>query len=393
MIEVRASDGDLDGAAMEVTWPNSTGLAAASTLSLAPLDAADLAVPAQILPGTPARLAWRLERPLKKGESRRYAIRLLPNPAEATMKCAESESAIELREAGRLILRYWKKPSPEAAENEPHYSRTGYIHPFLTPKGQSVTGDYPTDHPHQHGLFFAWTNTEFAGHKLNFWDQKAETGRVLHDSTVETLEGNVVAGFTVRLRHEDLVLADKPTTVLDETWTVRAWRAVEGEGTLVDIESRQVCASDRPLQILKYHYGGMAIRGPAAWFNPVKDAEPPAAFFTSEGKSRTDGNHTRPDWVAMTGPADEGGSATVAIFSHPENFRAPQWVRLHPAKPYFVFTPMVEEGFAIEPDRESPYVSRYRYLVFDGKPDPATLNRVWLGYSKPPAVSLVFEQP
>ncbi len=49
----------------------------------------------------------------------------------------------------------------------------------------------------------------------------------------------------------------------------------------------------------------------------------------------------------------------------PENFRAPQWVRLHPSKPYFVFAPMVEESFQIRPGQ--PYESRFRFVLFDGE--------------------------
>ena len=57
------------------------------------------------------------------------------------------------------------------------------------------------------------------------------------------------------------------------------------------------------------------------------------------------------------------------MLDHPANFRSPQPVRLHPNKPYFCFAPMVPGAFEIAPGR--PYVSRYRLVLHDGRPDPA----------------------
>ncbi|MCH5375252.1 MAG: PmoA family protein, partial [Planctomycetes bacterium] len=88
-------------------------------------------------------------------------------------------------------------------------------------------------------------------------------------------------------------------------------------------------------QIKEYHYGGMALRGSRDWYSA--EAERPSAsadaipgqFLTSEGKHRRDGNHSRPDWVSTYGPTGDGQS-TITVMSHPQNFRHPQPVRLHP---------------------------------------------------------------
>lgn len=145
--------------------------------------------------------------------------------------------------------------------------------------------------------------------------------------------------------------------MLDETWKVRV-SLVDGRYR-IDLHSSQQCVGTKPLVIEKYHYGGMAIRGNAAWLDEVPDR-----IVTNEGKDRVAGNHTRPKWVKMSGQL-EGDACGIIAIPHPENFRAPQWVRLHPSKPYFVFSPMVEEPFTIEPGKA--YESRFRYLVFDGE--------------------------
>ena len=129
---------------------------------------------------------------------------------------------------------------------------------------------------------------------------------------------------------------------------------------------------DKPLTIEKYRYGGMAIRGPDSWYSDDEEATPPGSIVTDEGLDRIEGNHSRPSWVAMSGPVLEGGEAGVAVIPAESNFRHPQWVRLHPNKPYFVFAPMVEESFQIVPGE--PYVSKFRYVVFDGELDPEVVD-------------------
>jgi hypothetical protein len=45
------------------------------------------------------------------------------------------------------------------------------------------------------------------------------------------------------------------------------------------------------------------------------------------------------------------------------------------AKPYFVFSPCVDDEFVI--DREHPFVGRYRYLITDAAPDSKWLAEQW----------------
>ncbi len=152
-------------------------------------------------------------------------------------------------------------------------------------------------------------------------------------------------------------------------------------GYLFDIESSQSCACESPVTINKYHYGGMALRGARQWFGDGR-----CEFLTSEGKSRADGNHTRPRWCEMFGKLGDHESG-IAVLCHPNNFRAPQPVRLHPDKPYFCFAPMVLGAFTIEPGK--PYVSAYRYYVHTGKPDAKVNEALWNDFADPPVVKIV----
>ena len=44
--------------------------------------------------------------------------------------------------------------------------------------GRVITGDYPPDHIHHHGVWFAWTKTEFEGRHPDFWNMGDGTGTV-----------------------------------------------------------------------------------------------------------------------------------------------------------------------------------------------------------------------
>ena len=51
-----------------------------------------------------------------------------------------------------------------------------------------------------------------------------------------------------------------------------------------------------------------------------------------------------------------------------------------PTKPYFCYAPRVDGSFTI--DREHPFVSRYRFLVTDAKPDAEWIEQQWRIWSE-----------
>jgi hypothetical protein len=242
-----------------------------------------------------------------------------------------------------------------------------------------LTEAFPADHLHQHGVFFAWVNTEFDGRPVDFWNQADRTGTVEHAEVTHVVSGPVFAGFTVRLTHVDRSAQPEPMTALNETWTVRVYN--RSDTFLVDIESQQECAGKLPLVLREYHYGGMALRGNSKWLG-----EEGSEFLTSEGKSRIDGNHTRPNWTDLSGALD-GRPCGVAVLQHPSNARFPAPVRLHPSKPYFVYSPVVLGELTITP--EDPLVSRYRYVTHEGRPDADALHAAWRDYAHPPEVRII----
>lgn len=292
----------------------------------------------------------------------RFIVFLLACVASAE---AADQPTISLRKGDRAVLTYRVALVPSPIEDAPYYGRSGFIHPVFTPSGKVVTEAFPADHPHQHGLMFPWTTATFEGRKINFWDQKRQQGVIEHARTVSANRRRLV----VELRHVDHT-GRKPTTVLNETWELSLVK--HSSMNVFDLVSTQTCATARPVKNRQYHYGGMAVRGAAGWL------EQGASMRTDEGKDRKEGNHSRPKWVVLSGQV-EGAPCGIVTMSHPKNFRAPQPVRLHPTKPYFCFAPMVLGEFTIAPGK--PYVSRYRFIAFDGEPNELEFKKIWQDFA------------
>ena len=312
-----------------------------------------------------------------------FSITLRP-ASGGELKLTETDDTIRITQRGKPVLEYVKTARPVPQGIEKHFSRSGYIHPVYTPTGQRLTGDYPADHAHQHALFFAWTKSDYNGKPVDFWNQAQDLGRVEFREVVAVKREEQQVSFSVKHAHKVKVQSkgsDSWVDVLHEVWTVTVHQTPE-DHFLFDIVSVQHCVADKPLSLAEYHYGGMAIRGNYEWLKDKDDHSIHAGdlrFVTSEGKGRWKGNHTRPHWVALSGAIDNQ-EVSAAVFCSPQNFRAPQHVRIHPSKPYFCFAPMVEGPFKITPGK--PYVSRYRYLVTSKAADVKMIEKHWNNYAK-----------
>ena len=296
------------------------------------------------------------------------------------LSLTETDDTIRITLRGKPVLEYIKTARPVPKGLEKHFRRSGYIHPVYSPTGEEITGDYPLDHAHQHALFFAWTKSTFDGKKIDFWNQAKQLAGIEFREVVNVNRKEKLVSFSAK--HAFTVgMGDERVDALHEIWTVTV-HLTPKDHFLFDIESVQECASDKPLILEKHHYGGMAFRGNSKWLKEKDDHSinpGDLQFLTNEGKDRWNGNHTRPNWVALSGRLD-GQDMSLAVFCSPQNFRAPQHVRLHPNKPYFCFAPAVDGKFKIEPGQK--YVSRYRYLVTSEAANSKLINGHWRQYAK-----------
>jgi len=334
---------------------------------------------AQRDPQDSAQLIWMLEAPLSAGESRGY--RVDPDAMfiqQVLTTCEEVEDGYLMSVSGKPVLRYITSLLECPVEGYEACRRSGFIHPVYSPDGTVVTDDFPPDHPHQHGMMYSWTHTKFHGRVIDFWNSMKEHGIVEHVEVLEVNQGPVCAELVVRLSHQELTPEGEQRPALDEVCRLRVYHSADP--FIIDLHSTQTAATDEPLKILEYHYGGMSYRGARQW------AGGKAEFLTNEGKNRKSGNHSRPLWTALTGAID-GNHYTLCSMEHATNFRYPQPVRLHPSMPYFCWSPQVLGEFEIAPGKE--YNSVYRTVVLDGEPVQAQLDAIQAATATPLVGQLV----
>jgi hypothetical protein len=338
--------------------------------------------------GGRAKREW-IKVTLKSGESATYTLpRAVTTPNNAAMTAREDgRDILRLRAGDRDLLVYQGGAGTLPQGYDESFRRGGYIQSLFTPLGTLVTDDYPPAHKHHHGVWSPWTKTEFEGRHPDFWNMGDRTGTVKAVSARVTETGPVVAGFEARHRMIDLSAKPDPKPAVDEQWSVLAFTSSIGSGdsaracNVFDLVITQNCATNSPLILPEYHYGGLGFRGHRQW-----DGAGKCRFLTSEGKTGSDGNTTRAKWCHVGGDVD-GKPAGVTILCHPDNFRFPQPLRLHPHEPFFCYAPSQLGEWRIEAGK--PYVARYRFVVADGEPDPKEIERLWQDYAQPAGVLLV----
>jgi hypothetical protein len=336
---------------------------------------------------TPSR-RW-LKVTLGAGESATYALpRDAETPVHEPMHIqADGHDAFRIAAGDREVLTYRGGAGVLPKGYDESLRRGGYVQSVHSPAGVLVTDDYPPGHKHHHGIWSPWTKTEFEGRRPDFWNMGDRTGTVSAIRARVSEAGPLAAGLQATHRMVDLSAGPNPVPALDEHWSLLAFTStMKTAGStrpcnVIDLGITQTCATASPLILPEYHYGGLGFRGHRQW-----DGAGRCRYLTSEGKTVSDGNATRARWCYVGGLVD-GKPAGVAILCHPANFRFPQPVRLHPKEPFFCFALSQLGEWRIEPGK--PYVARYRFVVADGDPDPAEIERLWRDYAEPVGVLLV----
>lgn len=326
--------------------------------------------------------AWFVLPDLKAGTQRAYRLEpVTPGTPAGAMVAAMRGDVIDFTWEGRPVVSYQGGPGTlPAADIKPIFQRGGYLHPVRTPSGRIVTDDYPEDHRHHHGIWFAWTKTQFEGREPDFWNVGDGKGRVEFEAIERTWNGPVHAGVRAKHRYVDLT-SGSPKVVLSELWETRVFAVGRAPRPyfLFDVDVQQT-ATAAPLHLPEYHYGGIGVRGAREFHGAAN-----AAFLSSEGKDRSNGHATRARWCHMSGRVN-AQIAGLAILGHPSNVRAPEPMRIHPTDPFFCYAPSQLGAWQIAPG--TPHSARYRFIVFDGPADPREIDRIWNDYAHPPAVTV-----
>ncbi len=348
-------------------------------------------VPAQLESGSPPRLWWVLSGKTPAGSRRVYELRrsYMRVRRRPGVEVRKDDKVLLIRKGRGKILSYNHAIVPAPEGQSELYNRSGFIHPLWSPTGSVLTDIHPKDHYHHLGIWMPWTKTKFEGKEVDFWNLKGGQGTVRFKRFLSTTSGPVYGGFQAEHEHVALKTDEGEKVVLKEIWDVRVYN-IGGPGKgywLWDFVSTQRCVADSALVLEKYHYGGFGFRGAGEWTGEK------AAYLTSEGRTRKDGHATRARWCDTAGVSD-GKWKGVTHFSHPENFRHPEPMRIWPEfenEVFFNWAPEQLGDFEMKPGKD--HIFRYRLYVHEGKVDVERTEQVWNDYAHPPKVKVEAVRP
>lgn len=277
------------------------------------------------------------------------------------------------------VYRYDFVSPPEGVEE--HFRRLGYLHPLYGLNGEILTQDFPDDHYHHRGVFWAWPECSVGERRLDVWALK--DARQVHEALLTKEAGKDSATLRVQNAWVFDDAPDKPQ--VRETIEISALPAEKGKRAL-DFTLRFENVSGQTITFLGAEnkgYGGLC-------FRPDK-ARKPMHFTTASGPVAEDqlrfdtpwadvSFEKKPDGDETTG--SEAAQVGVAIFQHPTNpgYPHPGWIFRHYS--FLGASWPHEETHVMEPGES--FTLRYRLLVHRGSAEQAKVAAAFEQYAGKP---------
>ena len=292
------------------------------------------------------------------------------------------DSALTISSKGQPLLTYQFKTIYPPPGIDTNYKRSGFIHPLYAPHGQVLTNIQPKDHYHHYGIWNPWTHTFFEGDTVDFWNIKGHQGTVRFVKFTSQKSNSQYSEYTALHAHVVFKKDGGEKVALNEWQTVRVYDPANNKDQyIVDITSKMSCASQSPLLIVAYRYGGLGWRATEFWDKDNSE------MLTSEGKTRENTDNTKAKWIIVHGSLpgnDEGG---IVMLSHPSNYNHPEPLRIWDKKAnggrgdvFANFAPTKDKDWLLEPGKI--YTLKYRLVVFNGKFDAEKAESTWKAFIK-----------
>jgi hypothetical protein len=265
---------------------------------------------------------------------------------------------LTVMDGGRPVLAY-RFGDQLPAGVDPRYARSSYIHPLYSLDGEPLTEDFPGDHRHHHGLFWAWPVVEVRGVRTSNWEPGEPPLRQRFVKVITTAVSGAGARFVVK----NVWRLGDTEHVAEETVTIAA-RPATPQGRAIDVEiALRPVGGDMALRGASADnkgYSGLCFRGGIA-DGQGRDAFKGARMTTDEGPLEADSTGRPFRWADLSTPALGG----VAVFVPPDHPGSPlPWlVRnsyagiLNPCWPGLAGATLTEDA---------PVTLRYRIYVHRG---------------------------
>lgn len=234
---------------------------------------------------------------------------------EGGFRFSDAEGRLSVFEGKRPVLVYNYGVQHKAGVPEDR-ARACYVHPLYGLEGEVLTDDFPVDHYHHRGLFWAWPHVRLGGQEYDLW--------MLHGirQQFERWTEQTAAPEAAVLAFENgWYVEDR--RVLREQIRLHILPASDHERA-IDIELK-LAAEMEPVVLWGAQdksYGGLSLR-----FAPREET----IIVTEAGRQTEDLNLARMAWAELSGKfAGASQASGVAIFTTPEHPGfPPTWITRH----------------------------------------------------------------
>jgi hypothetical protein len=234
----------------------------------------------------------------------------------------DNGATVTVKEGDKPVMVYHYTMVEPPKDVKANFKRSCYVHPLYGLDGEVMTEDFPADHPHHRGVFWAWPMSTYGDRKMDVWtldDSRQVFGKWIAkeagaDKAVLEMENNWL--------FDDA--PDKP--IIRETVRMEILPATD-KARPIDISIRLENISDkvftmRGSDVSNKGYGGMCIR-------PDSDRKP-MLFTAASGAIDKDMLELATPWADVSYATKKGGDALsgVALFEHPSNpgYPHPGWI-------------------------------------------------------------------
>jgi hypothetical protein len=246
----------------------------------------------------------------------------------------------------------------------PDRARSTYLHPVYGLDGETLTDDFPKDHYHHRGLFWAWPHVKSGGKEYDIWTLKGaeqrfeKWGRREAGATALLTVENGWYAADQKLAHEEVTLKVHPAG--------KDSRAIDVELVVTPV--------GRPLALAGAEgksYGGLTIR-----FAPRTDT----VITTPLGDGKDDLAMTHLPWAdfsaQFTGAPQPSGAAIFVPATHPDF--PPMWLTRYYGAICLGWPGVDAKTFEVG----KPIRLQYRLWIHRGAADGERLKAAYTEYEK-----------
>jgi len=247
---------------------------------------------------------------------------LVATTAWAEFTLDDNGSDVTVLENGKpvTVYHYGRVEPPEKVPE--HYGRACYLHPLYGLDGDVMTQDFPVDHRHHRGVFWAWPECKVGDRLINVW--ALGDARQHHEKwTAREADADKAHIGVINFWAFDDA-PDLPQVREEVDFIVRP---ADDTGRAIDFRLKMTNVTDKEVTFLGAAgkgYGGFCIRPDAN--------RKPFTFTTAKGISQKDVLSLDTPWADVTSKASPDGPISgMAVFQHPSNpgYPFPGWIFRH----------------------------------------------------------------